>query len=108
MTGMDYYILCSELWTYIYTFDPLHRENLNKVLFELLSNCVRRLVTDCDDVMVETCLHKNVNSIYATTEYWQNRGWCNVKCGSLNWPHDCGYCIYCNADETFCDCNYLK
>ena len=47
----------------------------------------------------------NINKIYDDTDFWENRGWCNVKCGSLNWPHSCDLCLICGASKKWCDCN---
>ena len=96
--------LCDDIKFYIWSFDPLHRENLKKVTTELIKKCVQRNVSDYRDDICETCLHENLHKHYNDDDFWKNRGWCNVKCGSLNWPHACDFCIICDCDKKWCSC----
>jgi len=93
-----------EMWTQIYQYNPEHRPVYKKVLHEMKQKSTQRLCKDVNNIECETCFHENINSNYNTDSDWKNRGWCNVKCGSLNWPHACDFCVICNADETWCSC----
>jgi hypothetical protein len=78
--------------------------SIKEVHAELLANCARRIVLYGDNEYDETCLHKSINPLFGDTKYWKNRGWCSVKCGSLNWPHRCDFCVKCNGDRSWCIC----
>ena len=65
---------------------------------ELLGNCSRRIGDP------EIVLHKSIHPIYSDDKYWKERGWCSVKCCSLNWPHACNFMECCNADPEYCFC----
>jgi hypothetical protein len=84
--------------------------DLKKVHFELLSNCARRYIeifnyTNTQYISYEIALHKNIHAAYSDIESWKSCGWCSVKCGSINWPHVCNFCLICNADPDYCSCN---
>lgn len=100
--------LPNELWIEIYEYNPLHREMYQKVLLELKQTSTQRLCNDANNLECETCFHANINNHYYDTCYWKNRGWCSVKCGSLNWPHACDFCVLCNADKTWCSCKKIR
>ena len=74
------------------------------VFKELLSNCARRMVTYGDNEYGETCYHRSIDKSFTSTEEWKRGGWCSVKCGSLNWPHRCDFCVKCNGDRSWCIC----
>jgi len=97
--------ICEDLLILIYEFNPLHREKFKNVLNEMLTKCAKRLITDINNNLYETCLFENIHNIYLDKNFWKNKGWCSVKCGSLNWPHSCDLCLFCGADEIWCDCN---
>ena len=99
------FYLCKDLCILIYEFNPLHRDQFKNVLNEMLKKCSKRLVSDENDNLSEKCFFEHIHSIYSDENFWKNRGWCSIKCGSLNWPHSCDLCLFCGADEIWCDCN---
>lgn len=112
MTYINYmsFFFPNEIWNIINLFDPTYPHNiLHKVHIELLQNCVRRDIEELDNtrthvIAYECTLHKNIHTIYSDIKYWKDRGWCTAKCGSLNWPHVCNFCLICNADPDYCSC----
>ena len=100
------YNLPSDILILIYNY--LH--DLRKVHCELLSNCARRDIEQFNDtnteyISYEIALHKSIHEIYSDIISWKEHGWCSVKCGSINWPHACNFCLICNADPDYCSCN---
>lgn len=97
--------ICKDLWILIYQFNPLHRKQFKNVLNQMMQKCTKRLIQDKKDNLTEHCFFENIHSICYDQNFWKNRGWCSIKCGSLNWPHSCDLCLFCGADEIWCDCN---
>ena len=96
-----------EIWDIIYKI--LHNQNLRDVNNELLQNCARKYTCRYNrelkrKIHGEITLHKSIHPVFTNTEFWKRRGYCSVKCGSLNWPHSCDFCPICNADKEFCSC----
>ena len=105
---MLYSLLPLEILQIIYRY--LH--NLKPIHNELLSNCVRRYYEVLSPIgsqfqriyEYEAVIHKTIHPLYSNTKFWNECGWCSVKCGSLNWPHTCNFCLTCNADPDYCSC----
>lgn len=89
-----------EIWDRIYYFS----HDLRGVHKELLTNCVRRRIQTRGNLYNEITYHKNINPLFKFDDFWKLHGYCNVKCGSLNWPHACNLCDVCNSDPEYCCC----
>lgn len=89
------------IYRYLHNLQPVH--------YELLSNCSRREIEQLNKsntsyIKYEIAYHKSIHKIYNNTTFWKDHGWCSVKCGSINWPHTCNFCLTCNADPDYCSC----
>ena len=79
--------LPSEIWDII--FRILHNQNLEEVKYELLSNCARKYTCRYNKeqkrkIPGEITLHKSIHPVFTNSSFWKNRGYCSVKCGSIN------------------------
>ena len=99
----------------ILSYNPDHRDQMKKVMHELLSNCVQReAYIDYDlkyydydqfykDVHITT-FHKSTDGKEFGAQHWIDSGYCSIYCTSLNYPHTCNFTECCNALPQFCDC----
>jgi hypothetical protein len=76
---------------------------------ELLCNCsihcIETLNKDNTQIIGnEVVYHKSINSNYDNDDFFEKRGYCNVKCNSVNWPHACDFCVICNIGKKWCKC----